>query len=53
MKGSNNMGKHKTPRLSVPATAEEKARWQDAAERAGKTLAQWLRDLANRKAGAK
>lgn len=29
---------------------DERDRWQRAAERAGKTLSAWLRDLANRAA---
>jgi uncharacterized protein (DUF1778 family) len=37
--------------VTIRATAEERALWERAAERAGKSLSDWLRRLANRAAG--
>lgn len=36
--------------VTIRATADERAVWAAAAERAGKTLSDWLRQLANRAA---
>jgi uncharacterized protein (DUF1778 family) len=43
-------GGGKTPKMYLRVPTDEQESWKDAAQRAGKSLSQWLRDLANRAA---
>jgi hypothetical protein len=45
---SGPSGRNTKPGVLLRATAEEFAAWQALAERAGKTLTQWIRDRLNK-----